>query len=115
MPAVRPELAALFRPSVQPFLRSKLAVGPARELRALRLPVMIVSGGHDPRVGAADAARLAAARPDAVRLDVADMSHVLKIAPADRAGQQEADANPDLPLAPGLADAIADFVRRVAQ
>ena len=115
VPTVRPELAALFRPSVQPFLRSKLAVDPARELRALRLPVMIVSGGHDLQGGAADAARLAAARPDAVRLDVADMNHVLKIAPADRAGQQEADANPDLPLAPGLADAIADFVRRVAQ
>jgi hypothetical protein len=60
-------------------------------------------------VGAADAARLAAARPDAVRLDVAEMNHVLKIAPADRA-----DARPDLPLAPGLAEAVAEFVRRVA-
>jgi hypothetical protein len=114
VPAVRPELSALFRPSVQPFLRSMLAVDPARELHRLRLPVMIVSGGHDLQVGAADAARLAAARPDAVRLDVADMNHVLKIAPADRAGQQAAYANPELPLAPGLADAIADFVRRVA-
>jgi pimeloyl-ACP methyl ester carboxylesterase len=112
---VRPELAALFRPSVQPFLRSTLAVDPARELRRPRLPVMIVSGGHDLQVGAADAARLAAARPDAVRLDVADMNHMLKIAPADRAGQQDADASPDLPLAPGLADAIAEFVRRVAR
>jgi uncharacterized protein len=114
VPAVRPELLAFFQPSVQPFLHSMLAVDPARELHQLRLPVMIVSGGHDLQVGAADAARLAAARPDAVRLDVAEMNHVLKIAPADRAGQQEADANPDLPLAPGLADAIADFVRRVA-
>src|SRR5258705_338177 len=82
--------------------------------RRLTLPVMIVSGGHDLQVGAADAALLAAVRPDAVRLDVAEMNHVLKIAPADRAGQQEPYANPDLPLAPGLADAIADFVRRVA-
>jgi fermentation-respiration switch protein FrsA (DUF1100 family) len=106
---VRPELSALFRPSVQPFLRSILAVDPARELHQLRLPVMIVSGGHDLQVGAADAARLAAARPDAVRLDVAEMNHVLKIAPADRA-----DARPDLPLAPGLAEAVAEFVRRVA-
>ena len=65
VPAVRPELSALFRPSVQPFLRSVLAVDPARELRHLTLPVMIVSGGHDLQVGSADAARLAAARPDA--------------------------------------------------
>jgi hypothetical protein len=104
----------LFRPSAQPFLRSMLAIDPAHELHRLTVPVMIVSGGHDLQVGAADAARLARARPDAVRLDVADMNHMLKVAPADRAGQQEAYVNPSLPLAPGLADAIADFVRRAA-
>jgi len=74
---------------------------------------MIVSGGHDLQVGAADAARLAAARPDAVRLDMPDMNHALKIAPVDLAGQQDAHTNPSLPLAPGLGDAFADFVRRV--
>ena len=112
---VRLELSALFRPSVQPFMRSMLAVDPARELSSLKLPVMIVSGGHDLQVTAADAARLAKARPDAVRLDLPDMNHVLKITPADRAEQQDAYANPSLPLAPGLGDAIAAFVRRVAQ
>ena len=112
---VKPELAALFRPSVQPFMRSVLAIDPAGELGALKLPVMIVSGGHDLQVSAADAALLAKARPDATRLDIPDMNHVLKIAPADRAGQQDAYANPNLPLAPGLGDAVAAFVRRVAQ
>jgi uncharacterized protein len=112
---VKPELAPLFRPSVQPFMRSMLAVDPASELAGLKLPVMIVSGGHDLQVSAADAALLAKARPDATRLDIADMNHVLKIAPADRAGQQDAYANPSLPLAPGLGDAVAGFVQRVAQ
>jgi len=115
VPAVRPELAALFRPSVQPFLRSMLAIDPAHELHRLVLPVMIVSGGHDLQVGAADAARLAKARPDATRLDIPDMNHVLKITPADRASQQGSYANPSLPLAAGLADAVAEFVRRVAR
>jgi fermentation-respiration switch protein FrsA (DUF1100 family) len=112
---VKAELAALFRPSVQPFLRSMLAVDPARELAGLKLPAMVVSGGHDLQVGAADAALLAKARQDAVRLDIAAMNHVLKIAPADRAGQQDAYTNPTLPLAPGLGDAVADFVRRSAR
>ncbi|HEY2569966.1 MAG TPA: alpha/beta fold hydrolase, partial [Solirubrobacteraceae bacterium] len=112
---VKPELAALFRPSVQPFMRSTLAVDPAGELGGLKLPVMIVAGGHDLQVSAADAALLAQARPDAVRLDIPDMNHVLKIAPADRAGQQNAYANPSLPLAPGLGDAVAAFAKRVAQ
>lgn len=115
VPDVRPELAALFRPSVQPFLRSMLAVDPARELRRLKLPVMIVAGGHDLQVTAADAALLAKARPDAARLDIPDMNHALKIAPADSAGQQDAYANPSLPLAPGLGEAVAGFVRRAAQ
>ena len=112
---VKPELAPLFRPSVQPFMRSMLAVDPAGELGSLKVPVMIVSGGHDLQVTAADAALLAKARPDAARLDIADMNHVLKIAPADRGGQQETYANPNLPLAPGLGDAVAEFVRRVAK
>jgi hypothetical protein len=112
---VTPELAGLFRPSVQPFMRSMLAVDPAGELAGLKLPAMVVSGGHDLQVGAADAALLAKARQDAVRLDIAEMNHVLKIAPADRAGQQDAYTNPNLPLAPGLGDAVADFVRRAAR
>jgi uncharacterized protein len=112
---VKPELAPLFRPSAQPFMRSLLAVDPAGELAGLKLPVMIVSGGHDLQVTAADAALLAKARPDAARLDVPGMSHVLKIAPPDLAGQRDAYANTSLPLAPGLADAVADFARRVVR
>ena len=112
---VKPQLAALFRPSVQPFLRSVLAVDPAGELGGLKQPVMIVSGGHDLQVSVADAALLAKARPDATRLDVPDMNHVLKITPADRAGQQDAYANPGLPLAPGVGDAVAEFARRAAR
>jgi fermentation-respiration switch protein FrsA (DUF1100 family) len=112
--AVNPALLSLFRPSVQPFMRSVLAVDPGKALRDLTLPVLIVSGGHDLQVGAQDAALLAAARPDAVRLDVADMNHVLKITPADPAGQQEAYSRPDLPLAAGVSDAIAAFVLRSA-
>jgi pimeloyl-ACP methyl ester carboxylesterase len=111
---VSPALLALFRPSIQPFVRSMLAVDPARELGGLTPPVMVVAGGHDLQVNADDAALLAKARPDAVRLDVAEMNHVLKIAPADRAGQQDAYRNPALPLAPGLGDAIAGFVQNSA-
>jgi hypothetical protein len=38
------------------------------------------------------------------------MNHVLKIAPADRAANFATYADPNLPLAPGLVDAIAGFV-----
>jgi pimeloyl-ACP methyl ester carboxylesterase len=114
IPNVSPGLQALFRPSVQPFMISELAVDPAKELGALALPVMIVSGGHDLQISATDAALLSAARPDAVRLDMPEMNHVLKTTPADRAGQQEAYASANVPLAAGLSDAIARFVRQSA-
>jgi hypothetical protein len=42
------------------------------------------------------------------------MEHVLKIGSPDRAGQQAAYTISDLPLATGLADRIAEFVRRPA-
>jgi pimeloyl-ACP methyl ester carboxylesterase len=82
---VDPALMSLFRPSVQPFLRSELAVDPAADLHATVLPVLIVSGGHDIQVSATDAALLTAARPDARRLHVNEMNHALKITPAGRA------------------------------
>ena len=111
---VNPALQALFRPSVQPYLMSELAIDPAKELKSLALPVMIVSGGHDLQVSSVDATLLATERPDAVRLDVPGMNHVLKMAPADRAGQQDAYSNPDIPLAAGITDAIVNFIRQSA-
>jgi hypothetical protein len=39
------------------------------------------------------------------------MNHVLKLAPADRAAQQQANSDPNTPLAPGLVDAMVAFVR----
>jgi hypothetical protein len=38
------------------------------------------------------------------------MNHVLKTAPAERAANFATYADPALPLAPGLVEAIADFV-----
>jgi len=104
-------LMPLFRPSVQPFLRSEIAMDPAAELARLRVPTLIVSGGHDLQVRATDAQALGQARPDARRFDAPEMNHVLKAAPTGRAEQQAAYSDPQLPLMPGLVDAIASFVK----
>jgi pimeloyl-ACP methyl ester carboxylesterase len=108
---VSPPLMPLLRPSVQPFMRSLLAVVPAQEFKRLRVPVLVAQGGHDLQVSAADAAALIEARPDAAVFRAADMNHVLKTAPADAAGQQKSYTDPSVPLAPGLVEAIAAFVR----
>lgn len=48
------QLAALFRPSVQPFVISLLEARPAETLASVDTPVMIVGGGTDLQVGEAD-------------------------------------------------------------
>ncbi|MFG5409425.1 hypothetical protein ABXN37_16610 [Piscinibacter sakaiensis] len=60
----------------------------------------------------ADAAALAAAAPAAERWTSPAMNHVLKTAPADRAGNLATYADATLPLAPGLVQAVAGFIQR---
>jgi pimeloyl-ACP methyl ester carboxylesterase len=113
--SVSAPLQSLFRPSVQPYLRSLMAIDPAKELAALRLPLMIVSGGRDLQVGAADAAALVRAKPDARRFQASEMNHVLTNAPPDREGNVKLYADPNTSLTPGLVEATAAFVTEVAR
>jgi uncharacterized protein len=80
----------------------------------VKAPVLIVQGENDLQVSVEDARLLAAAKPDARLVIVPGMNHVLKAAPADRAGNLAAYAEPDRPLAPGLMGAILGFVKASA-
>lgn len=114
--ALPPGLRPIFEASTQGYLRELFAFDPAAALRALGqgdapVPVMIVHGARDIQVSDEDARRLAAARPDARLLIVADMNHVLgTVTSDDRAANVAAYADPKAPIAPGVVDAIADFV-----
>ncbi len=105
-----PALAALFRASVQPYLISWLALDPAALLATYPGPVLIGQGTTDIQVNIGDAEALAAAQPRANLVRWEGVNHVLKTAPNDRAGNMATYANPDLPLAPGVADTVADFI-----
>jgi pimeloyl-ACP methyl ester carboxylesterase len=109
-----PELMALFRPSVQPYLISWLAIDPATLLAKQKAPVLIVQGDTDIQVGISDATLLAAARPDAKLVILPGVNHILKRAPADRAANIATYSEPNLPLAPGVVDTIADFTKERA-
>ena len=106
-----PQLAPLFRPSVQPYLISWLAIDPVALLGAQKLPVLILQGDTDIQVGVGDAKRLAAAKPDAKLVILPGVNHILKIAPADRAANVATYGDPTLPLAPGIVDTIAGFLK----
>jgi len=106
-----PGLEAMFRPSVQPYLISQLTIDPTKALAKVEAPVLILQGDNDLQVSVADARLLAAARPDARLVILPGMNHVLKAAPADRAGNLATYADPDRPLADGLMPAILAFVK----
>lgn len=103
-------LLALFRPSVQPFLRSLLVLDPAARLRALDRPVLAAGGGRDLQIGRADFDALASeAGVEAVWIEA--MNHVLASVPdADIRGNLATYADPNIALAPGLVDAVAGFL-----
>jgi len=108
-----PQLAALFRPSVQPYLISWFHYSGAEELARLKVPVLLVQGSNDIQVAPAEAEALARALPAAKLMMFPGMNHVCKITPPGRAEQMPAYTDPKIPLAPGLVDSIATFVKSV--
>ena len=104
------ELAALFRPSVQPYLISWLTLDPARLAAAYDGPIFIGQGTTDLQVTVADAEAIKAAQPRATLVVWDGVNHVLKVAPADRAANVATYMDPALPLAPGVVEAVADFI-----
>jgi fermentation-respiration switch protein FrsA (DUF1100 family) len=106
-------LAALFRPSVQPYVISWLKYDPAREIAKLTVPVLITQGTHDIQVSVGDAKLLAQAKPTARLLLVEGMNHVLKDAPADPKQQSAAYSDPALPDSPKLLAEVVAFVKGI--
>lgn len=108
-----PALQALFAPAVQGFLVDAFSRDPAALIAAVTLPVLIVQGEADLQVGVTDAEALSQAQPAAELALLPGMNHVLKAVPdGDAAANLAAYRDPSLPLAPGLADAVAGFVLR---
>lgn len=114
MADVNPLLHGIFRPAIQPFWISWMKHDPAKSLARLRVPALIVQGDRDLQVKLRDARALKAARPDAKLVLLRGMNHVLKVpAGPGRTANIAAYRDPTLPLAPGLADAVTEFVKGV--
>jgi uncharacterized protein len=112
---IDPRLMPLFRPQVQRFLMSELALDPATLLAGYAKPVLIIQGLRDLQVSAQDAQRLKQAYPRAKPVLIANANHVLKsVRTADRNENLAAYSNPDLPLADHVIEAISTFVHNQA-
>ncbi|WP_322029484.1 alpha/beta hydrolase [Paraburkholderia sp. J76] len=109
--SIDPALLPLFRPQVQRFLMSELTIDPAALLARYTKPALIVQGSRDIQVGVQDAQRLKQANPRAELTIISHANHVLKtVHTPSRSENVAAYADPALPLADGVVEAISAFV-----
>ena len=74
--------------------------------------MLLINGKHDFQVPVGEVELLKAAKPNAKLVLFDTMNHILKNAPEDRAENAKTYNDPTLPLTPGLATAIAEFVKK---
>lgn len=107
-------LGALFVPINQHFMRSLMTFDPPAAMRAVRQPVLIVQGGQDLQVTAADADRLHSGKADAKVVVIPQANHVLKRTTATTLqGQLPVYRDPTAPIMSEVVSAIADWILKL--
>jgi pimeloyl-ACP methyl ester carboxylesterase len=106
-------LNALFRPSVQPYMISWFKYNPQAEINKLTIPVLILQGTTDIQVSARQAELLAESCPQAKKVIIENMDHVMKISETTDMMQQLKNSynNPDTPVSKEAVEAIRDFIK----
>lgn len=110
---MNPILMSIFRPSVQPFIRSYMAYDPAEEISDLDIPVLIAQGEKDLQVTLEDAHEMFKAYPQATLEILPLMNHVLKDIDGGPMKNQESYNNPELPVSHDLLQAIKKFLKNL--
>lgn len=106
-----PAIAGTFAPVNQAYLIEWMKHDPAAVLARVPAPALIVYGTHDDRLTPADRDNLVKAKPDVQAATIAGMAHTLKKAEMTQESQIKAYTDPSVPLAEGLADAVAAFLK----
>ncbi|ARC89364.1 alpha/beta hydrolase [Rhodovulum sp. MB263] len=108
-----PPLRQLFAAGLQDYMADLFVYDPAALAEGWHGPALILQGGADMQVRPEDADRLAAAMPQARRVDLPGVTHMLK---ADLPGRPYVTyTEPTLPLAPGVVAAILEAVEGTAE
>jgi alpha-beta hydrolase superfamily lysophospholipase len=112
---LHPALQALFSPTVQGYLIDAFSHDPRRMLSAYAKPVLLLQGQRDLQVSESDAQALKQANAGAKLVLLPNVNHVLKaVTVDDRRANFATYADPALPLAAGVVEAIADFLDSVS-
>ena len=104
-------LESLFRPSVQPFLKSWMALNPTKEIKKLKCPILIVNGTQDLQVDEKNALALNKANPNSKLVLIPNMNHLLTEIASEKAEDNYASyQNPTLPISKKMMDEIKLFM-----
>ncbi|MFT4101152.1 MAG: alpha/beta fold hydrolase [Burkholderiaceae bacterium] len=111
MATLPPPLRPLFRPAVQGFLIDSFAVDPARLAGAFKGPMLVLQGARDLQIGPDNARLLRQAAAQAKLVVLPTANHVLKPVATDAPTANVATyGRADLELAPGVVEAITEFI-----
>ncbi len=106
---IDPALYSIGRPSIQPYLMSWCRFDPAKEVKQVKVPVLVIHGTTDLQVNVLNAEKLRKSKTTTVLL-INGMNHVLKEAPIDREKNLATYKQPELPLKPELITGMVDFI-----
>ncbi|OYU80842.1 MAG: alpha/beta hydrolase [Flavobacterium sp. BFFFF1] len=108
-----PSMAFLFRESVQPYMISWMKYKPQQDIKALKIPVLLVNGTKDLQVAVSEAELLHAAKPDATLELIPNMNHVLKTIENGDAENAASYGKPDLPENPKFLTVVNQFIKSI--
>jgi uncharacterized protein len=106
---VDPQLYAIARPSIQLFLMSWCRFEPQKEIKKLKMPILIVQGTTDLQVNVSNAEKLK--KGNATLAIISGMNHFLKEAPEDRQQNLATYNKPDLPLKLEFVTSVVGFIK----
>lgn len=109
-PEIPAELHSLFKSSKHAFYVSRMRERPDRELETLKCPVLIVSGDADIQVELQDYERLHKAKPDAQKIRIEGMNHVLKSVGTSAALQDKSYVDVGMSVHGELVTVLTEFL-----
>ena len=108
---VPPQLNALFRKSIQPYLISWLKYSPQKEIKKLNCPILILQGSCDLQVQVNDANNLHEANKKSTLDIISNMSHTLKNAGENCVDENKTYTDGSMPLDQTLVKDIVSFIQ----
>lgn len=108
---VDPQLYFIIRPSIQMYLMTWCRFDPQKEIKKLKIPVLIVQGTSDLQVGVAQAEKLKKGKSGATLTIIPGMNYILKDAPDDKQQNLATYTKPDLPLKQEFVTGVLNFIK----